>query len=586
MSEEIVIRFGEIMDFHEKNWDAYQKLLQNPYVIFVGAGLSAGIGNGNWTQLLYDVANKIFRKKLDDNSFSILEIVNEKNEITSEDKKKADEYIKKLKALDDSSMDGQNMEKRIKLLRKIAEEKRYGSIVEMLFCLIKNEDWRDYAYYEAGELLKLYGGKTIYYQSVEEAVDEQKPETGKWLITPEHAVYWLPEIVRKENDICCKVFTTNFDQIIECALELRSTVIETSKIKVVHLHGEHRNACLALSDLYELYQKELEKHPRGIPGILKLQEDDSRRYLFLGTSFSEHHIANAITKLMSSSSSNMAIYPVPENIDRQFNFELAEKIKDFKLDNVIRYSNNHNHKELVIVLRQLARDLQYGFWNNELLMQFYFENQVDLCECPNVNKAVQEFENDKDELLVRIGSKVNRQEEGIILNSWEEVQYLLTKINVSLPRPDWSKCFIPEAFLQKINITQTEGMLQPLGSSIYILLEKEEDVSDATLLEKVRNQIKKYNKKYNCKLITIILNDMFWKNILSSLVSRYCHGNYYHRERTFARNIEIEISQLCFWELKEILDKSWGESVNKDINNVEDNKVRILRQEENNGNNL
>lgn len=74
MSEEIVIQFGEIMNFHEKNWSAYQELLKNPYIIFVGAGLSAGIGNGSWTQLLYDVTNKVFRKKLDDNSFSIHEV--------------------------------------------------------------------------------------------------------------------------------------------------------------------------------------------------------------------------------------------------------------------------------------------------------------------------------------------------------------------------------------------------------------------------------------------------------------------------------------------------------------------------------
>lgn len=228
MSEEIVIQFGEIMRFHEKNWSAYQELLQNPYVIFVGAGLAAGIGNGSWTKLLYDVANRVFRKKLDDNSFSIYEVAVGESEISSEDKKKTNEYIRKLKTLDHSLIGEQNVKKRIELLREVAESKKYGTIIDMLFCLLKNEDQRDYAYYEAGELLKLYGGDTNYYQSVEEALDEQKPENGKWLITPEHAVYWLPEIVRKENDICCKVFTTNFDQIIECAAELRSTEIETS----------------------------------------------------------------------------------------------------------------------------------------------------------------------------------------------------------------------------------------------------------------------------------------------------------------------------------------------------------------------
>lgn len=488
--------------------------------------------------------------------------------------------------LDHSSISEQNVKKRIELLREVAESKRYGSIIEMLFYLIKNEDQRDYAYYEAGELLKLYGGNTNYYQSVEEAVDEQKPETGKWLITPEHAVYWLPEIVRKENDICCKVFTTNFDQIIECAVELRSTEIGASSIKVVHLHGEHRNACLALSDLYELYQKELEKHPQGVPRILELQEDDSRRYLFLGTSFSEHHIANAITKLMSASSSNITIYSVPTKIDRQFNFELAEKIRNFKLDYLIRYPNNHGHKELVIVLRQLARDLQYGFWNNDLLMNLFFEIQADLYKYQNVIEAVKKLKDDKEELLVRIGNNVNSQEECLILENWKEVQYLVAEINTAFYRPEWSKCFIPDAFLQELNITQIEEMLQPLGSSIYILLEREEDLSDITLLEKVRKQIKNYCEKYNCKLIVIIMDDICRKEVWSSFIYRYANGYYSHIEKTFARDIVTEVLRSNLSELVELINAIWDKSVNKDINNVEGNKVLILRQEEKNGNNL
>lgn len=571
MSEETVIQFGEIMKFHEKNWSAYQELLQNPYIIFVGAGLSAGIGNGSWTKLLYDVTNKVFRKKLDDNTFSIHEIVDGESEISSEDKKKANEYIRKLKTLDHSPIGEQNVKKRIELLREVTEEKRYGSIIEMLFCLIKNEEQRDYAYYEAGELLKLYGGNENYYQSVEEAIDEQRPETGKWVIAPEHAVYWLPEIVRKENALCCKVFTTNFDQIIECAVELRSTEIETSDIKVIHLHGEHGNACLALSDLYEIYQKELEKHPQRVPKVLELQEDDSRRYLFLGTSFSERHIANAITKLMSTSSSNFTIYPVPAKIDRQSNFELARKITDFKLDNLIRYPDNHKHKELVIVLRQLARDLKYGFWNNDLLMQLFFGNQGDLCKYQSINEAIKKFQNDNRELIVRIGNDVNSKEESLFLKNWTEVQYLITEINKVFYRPDWSCCFIPDAFLQVTSIARAEEMLQPLGSSLYIFLEWESHTLEGTLLENVRMQIKNYGGMYNCKLIVILLNDTDRKEVLQYFSFRYIQGNYSHSEKTLVEDI---VSKVLMLNLEKLLEELMNTAVNKDISNVEDEQLQ------------
>ena len=344
---------------------------------------------------------------------------------------------------------------------------------------------------------------------------------------------------------------------------------------------------MALSDLYELYQKELEKHPKAVPKILELQEDESRRYLFLGTSFSEHHIANAIAKLMSASSSNITIYSVPAKIDRQYNFELAEKIKNFKLSNLIRYPNNHDHKELVIILRQLARDLQYGFWNNDLLMQLFFEYQADFYKYQNVIEAVNKLKDDKDELLVRIDNNVSSQEECLILKNWKEVQCLIAEINTTFYRPEWSKCFIPDAYLQEMNIGQIEEMLQPLGSSIYILLEKEENLSDVTLLGKVRKQIKNYCEKYNCRLIVIVMDDIHRKKVWSSFVNRYANGHYSHIEKTFARDIVTEVLQSNLSELIELINAIFDESVNKDINNVDDNnKVLILRQEEMNGNNL
>lgn len=55
-----MIKIEDIFESHIENWKVYNKLLEkNFFVPVVGAGLSAGIGIGDWNKLLITLAKKV-----------------------------------------------------------------------------------------------------------------------------------------------------------------------------------------------------------------------------------------------------------------------------------------------------------------------------------------------------------------------------------------------------------------------------------------------------------------------------------------------------------------------------------------------
>lgn len=49
----------DILNF-KNNWEVYQKLLEECFIPFIGAGLSAGIGVGGWDTLIESIGDRVF----------------------------------------------------------------------------------------------------------------------------------------------------------------------------------------------------------------------------------------------------------------------------------------------------------------------------------------------------------------------------------------------------------------------------------------------------------------------------------------------------------------------------------------------
>lgn len=194
--------FGNIINWSPYyNWEVYQKLCNGNFTPFVGAGLSADIGVGDWNQLLSSLANKVFSTQ---NRVTKVNVDAPVSQLEKDDCILIDKFYSALLKIDEKDeleRDSikSHVEERIRVLQQFIREsnaaKRPADVQIKFFQQLLN-DQRLYSSYEIGELLKCLCGKDEKLYDFLRMVVFEKKKSDHWNIGKEHAVYWLARILK------------------------------------------------------------------------------------------------------------------------------------------------------------------------------------------------------------------------------------------------------------------------------------------------------------------------------------------------------------------------------------------------------
>lgn len=517
-----MIKIEDIFDCHIENWKVYDTLLKkNFFVPVVGAGLSAGIGVGDWNRLIIALAKKVFafwdkktieeiEKKLSETEGNLDKIVQEMDVLLQECNEKCRTLIQEsldgLKKIDEKDrrrpeQKAAHVQDRITLINAFFQEgKREGDFVKVgyafFYKLLNREAY--FSTYEAAELLKVVNKDDQYLMSHLYEVINQNKQSEKWEIEEDKAVYWLAEILiilkeseenqNRANIVDC--FTTNYDDIIESACLMTSDM----GVKVEHLHGKFDSQgnpihiCLTLSDLLEEYQSKLNEAKTSISGNrgigLMERGNSDIPFLFLGTSFSENHIGRLVI-----SGTSYGISPFP-NVEEKIMY--LERMEKFGIGNdaAICYPvNSWNHEALVVLLHQLARDLRKKFWNDWTCMDILVNPSEPITELEThmIEEAVLWLKNFNENTVLYVGEGEKCEfisvEQKLVFCRSGIIYNICKKLKEEFMRPQWSMYWETDKFEYEKEDTE------PLGDTLYIYLKVNESEED---WEKFKRQIEKW----------------------------------------------------------------------------------------------
>lgn len=517
-----MIKIEDIFDCHIENWKVYNTLLEkNFFVPVVGAGLSVGIGVGDWNKLIITLAKKVFtfwdkktideiEEKLDKTKGNLDRIVQEMDVLLQEcdekDRKLVQDSLDGLKKIDEKDrrkpeQKAVHIQERITLINTFFQEgKRGRDFVKVgyafFYKLLNREAY--FSTYEAAEILKVVNKDDQYLMKHLYEIINQNRQKGKWEIGEDKAVYWLAEILKilkesKENQNRANIvdcFTTNYDDIIESACLMTSDI----EVKVEHLHGKFdsqsnpNHICLTLSDLLEEYQSKLNDVEASINrnrGINLMERGNSDiPFLFLGTSFSENHIGRLVI-----SGTSYGISPFSDVTEKIMYLERMEK---FGIGNDAAFCypvENWNHDALVVLLHQLARDLKKKFWNDWTDMDYLPKpsEPVTKLEMHMIEKAVLWLKNYNENIVLYVekGKECEfiSEEQKLVFCGSGITYNICKKIKEEFMRPRWSMYWETDKFEYEKDDTE------PLGDTLYIYLKVSESEED---WEKFKNQVESW----------------------------------------------------------------------------------------------
>lgn len=518
-----MIKIEDIFESHTENWKVYNTLLEKKFFVpVVGAGLSVGIGIGDWNKLLITLAKKVFtfwdkktieeiEEELGKTEGNLNKIVQEMNVLLQKCDESGRNLVQKcldgLKEIDEKDKrepkkKEEHIQERINLISKFYQEgKRERDFVKIgyvLFYKLLNRK-AYFSTYEAAEILNVVSTNRQYLRKYLYEVVSPNGKKRKWKIGEDKAVYWLADILvilkeSKENQNRSNVvdcFTTNYDDIIESAC----LMISDTEVKVEHLHGkfdtqENPNLiCLTLSDLLEIYSGKLDEvklsRNRGIDLMERGNSDIP--FLFLGTSFSENHIGRLVI-----SGTSYGISPFADVVEKIMYLERMDK---FGIGNAAAFFypvENWNHDALVVLLHQLARDLKKKFWNDWTDMDYLPKPIEPVTELVThmIENAVHWLKNcDENEVLyIEEGKQCEfiPEKKKLIFCGSGMVYNICKKIKEEFIRPRWSSYWETDKFEFERDDTE------PLGDTLYIYLKVDESEED---FEKFKRQVESWYSK-------------------------------------------------------------------------------------------
>lgn len=521
-----MIKIEDIFESHIENWKVYNKLLEkNFFVPVVGAGLSAGIGIGDWNKLLITLAKKVFmfwdkktideiEEKLGGTEGNLDKRVQEMDVLLQQCGERGRNLVQDsldgLKEIDkkDRSEDGKKeayIQERIDLIRKFYQEgKREPDFVKIgysLFYKLLNRK-AYFSTYEAAEVLNVVSTNRQDLRRYLYEVINPNGQKRKLLIGEDKAVYWLADILvilkeSKENQNRSNVvdcFTTNYDDIIESTCSM----ISDTEVKVEHLHGkfdsqENPNLiCLCLSDLLEIYSGKFDEvrisRNRGVDLLGKGNSDIP--FLFLGTSFSENHIGRLV--ISGISHRIYGISPFANVGEKMMYLERMEKFGIGKDAAFFYPVENWNHEALVVLLHQLARDLKKKFWNDWTDMDYLPKPIEPVTELVKhmIENAVHWLKNceENEVLYIEEGNDCEfiPEKKTLIFCGSGIVYNICKKIKEEFMRPRWSSYWETDKFEFE------RDDIEPLGDTLYIYLKVDESEED---FEKFKRQVESWYLK-------------------------------------------------------------------------------------------
>lgn len=526
-------KFETTLAYMPDNYKLYRTLLEKDFVPFIGAGLSAGIGVGSWNDLIYTLANRLFKEKYYNELFDIR---NEKILLCGQDQELLNDCLCKLDTLDkEEAQDPVNaygyIQQRIRTLKAFFESSiRYGQnqvdLQIKLFQSLMNGNQK-YSAYEATELLDILDHRRdLIYQLLEEEINRNRFPNGSWQVSADKAAYWLPRIIRCKDvmNVEFRCITTNFDKIIE------GSEPEIDPY-VGHLHGTVDNrssVCITLTDLAVHYKELLNSSLYQDPDsdvVTKINEGNFKRlpYVFMGTSFSEDHIGRIVRGLVNGTE-NYAIIGREEPPNRNELFKIRERVQHFGVGehSILYYPiSQGRHDALVDLLHQLFRDLSSGFWNNWYELDKLwkaFESSHNSMPCSEVFRALSWLQSrDRHalkDLTVKIGNenniKVGQDHTNAFLtcNGYDTFSSFYYVLKEQFQLPQSCMCFVllqP----QMDDAYWNNNDLAPLGDTLYFVLgtgSAEEEGSYENFCSWLDNLIKMtpYDS-LRCKIVRLIL---------------------------------------------------------------------------------
>ena len=453
-------KIEDILGYRD-NRRVFNKIKDDNFVPFIGAGLSAGIGVGSWNELMFAVINTFFEEILEEE----LDIKNMTISLGAKDEGIVESCFATLEKLEEEEKrqpkDRNYVENRIEIIEKFISDMYLNGDkkVDIQYKLIQKlmESKQNYAAYTVAELLdQIDERRGKVYEILQKKINKNKPREGKWIVEDDKSVYWIANIIKMQNleNVRYKCVTTNFDSIISDACDLDERYIG-------YLHGNidmaREQVCFSLTDLKENYRDILvqREKERTIDEVRDGNIREEFCYLFLGTSFSESHIGRVMGSLKSGER-HYAILGIEEELDHNKLFEIKKYLRKFGIgeSNIIFYwVVNHNHNELVDILHQLSREITHDVWEVwDILDKLYRMDQV--------SSNVQLFQEGKDviEWLKNIDSEpvkilnvnVNEEESSgaakyskqLLCSDAQELCLFYRDLKKAFQN-NWSMCFIP-----------------------------------------------------------------------------------------------------------------------------------------------
>ena len=532
-------KIEDIINYHYKNVDVYMQLKEIDFIPFVGAGLSAGIGIGSWHELLVSLAEKVYEKRIGI-SCNLDEItLNEKEQQIFNDFYTRFEEIVQNKQIENEY---EKISQELDALKK-AIPKGFNYSKELIFSLFKKllESKHLYASYEAAEVLKLFAEQDTYF-GLKKIINKGKTDEDSWNVSDDKAVYWLCKIIqymkRKNGEGHINCVTTNYDDIIEETYK-RQCNVNNSTIKLIYLHGNinenEDNKCLALSDIYCKYEGYFQGPSVAMTG---LQQYPRIPYLFLGTSFSEDHIARYlnIDKIgAATNDDNVLNFAIAGDEDRKNITAIQHITKAFGViaNTIFFYPlKNKDHTALVTLLHQLARDKKEDEWNNWKKIKFQIgEYSGDMSE--HIVSAITWLYGSDSKITFLADECKNEGEFIKRRDVWKITGISELQQFISIIRRNQVKCeatdkkqymysvFYSSVFNRSYDETLKsldENDIVPLGNSTYIFCCADDKIDDDGL--KLRKKIQSIIngslfKDIKCKVVIFFVSSEIRKQLYS-----------------------------------------------------------------------
>lgn len=496
-------KIEEILD--KENWENYQEIISNRYFIpFIGAGLSIPLGMFNWEDLMKKIMeycmNKDFNRCDANWHMDLDNIDNENKKIINQ----AFDMINNQAVESDLSEEIINAKiKNIKNFVAQTKNDRFAALIQYkVFKKILTNKNDSYALYEAGQLIEEMYGKQNIKNALEQIIKEVKG--NKWDIGPEKAVYWLPYICQ-ENEGKKLVYTTNYDDIIKASFdtyEKEYSFPANDDIRYLHKNPE---PIITLNDLLVEYNRILNNNERlQMTNVERNIIRDNRYLLFIGTSFTEDHLAQLIIRYFVN---NRALRHSREI------YNMAATGFCVPNDKIIFYgtpTEDKDHEELVSILHQMARDVSMHYiWNQMAIIYIYTYGADEKL----LNSKLLDDYNKLDEVTETYWLKKGDSNFPIVKYESKDKVFYVQCNNILFV---FLKQLIDEFYNKKRpimvfplienDITWMDNDIAPLGDTLYIFLESEDQERGNELEEKINGIISQDRyKNWFCNIFRVVL---------------------------------------------------------------------------------